>query len=65
MNKKLKDLMTRYDMTEEQADNALAFASEALEDYATDTEDNEPYATRTIDVAQKGARLVQNLRDFL
>lgn len=64
MNSILKELIEAYSFTENEAEDAIDFVAELMEEQRDYTERNEPYATNTIERNELAIREVHNLRDL-
>ena len=62
---KLKEIMDQYCITESELDDIVAFITDLLYAQRKELEENEPYATRTIDEIYKAEIIVDNLNEYV
>lgn len=62
---KLKETMKQYCITESELDDVFGFVSDLLYLRARELEQEEPYATRTIDLLHSASREVNDLEDYI
>ena len=62
---KLKELMLQYGIIESELDDVFAFVTDLLYLQRKELEENEPYATRTIDEIYKAEIIVDNLNEYV
>ena len=62
---KLKEIMDQYCITESELDDIVAFITDLLYVQRKELEENEPYATRTIDEIYKAEIIVDNLNEYV
>ena len=62
---KLNELMQQYGITESELDDIVAFITDLLYVQRRDLEENEPYATRTIDEIYRAEVMVDDLMNYV
>ena len=62
---KLKELMKRHCIVPSELDDVIDFVAELLYLRRIELQDNEPYATRTIDILFNAEREVYDLIDYI
>ena len=62
---KLKKTMKQYCIVASELDDVIAFVADLLYIQARELEQEEPYATRTIDSLDNASREVDNLIDYI
>ena len=62
---KLKELMKQHCIVPSELDDVIDFVAELLYLRRTELQDNEPYATRTIDILFNAEREVYDLIDYI
>lgn len=63
--KQLKELMLQYCIVESELDDVFAFVTDLLYLQRKELEENEPYATRTIDEIYKAEVMVDDLINYV